>query len=91
MEEVIVPRTIELIKAILDEKGLSYKDLAERMELSAPRISRIMSGKRNITLKTLERIGEALGEEFYVTVVETIIEADHSLEQPNLTRRLRAC
>ena len=43
---------------------LSQQQLAKRMDVKREFVSRIESGKQNITLETLYRIAEATGKEF---------------------------
>ncbi len=43
---------------------LSQAELARRMDVKREFISRIESGKQNVTLETLYRIAEATGKEF---------------------------
>lgn len=43
---------------------LSQTELARRMDVKREFISRIESGKQNVTLETLYRIAEATGKEF---------------------------
>jgi transcriptional regulator with XRE-family HTH domain len=47
----------------LKNQGKTQKDLAEMMEVSPQQISKILSGKENITLDTICKIEEALGVE----------------------------
>lgn len=50
----------QLRQAMLD-KDITQDDLAERMNVSQAIVSRWLSGKMNMTLSTLARIGEAIG------------------------------
>ena len=45
----------------MDSAGLSRSDLAERMGVSRARVSQILNGQDNLTLKTLVAIAHALG------------------------------
>lgn len=45
----------------LDEKGLSQKELALRMNVSPQYVSKIVKGKENLSLETIWKIEEALG------------------------------
>ena len=45
----------------LDEKGLSQKELALRMDVSPQYVSKIVKGKENLSLETIWKIEEALG------------------------------
>lgn len=48
------------IKEARKEKKLSQRDLAQRIGMKQPDISRIEDGKKNITLETLFRLSEVL-------------------------------
>jgi transcriptional regulator with XRE-family HTH domain len=39
---------------------LSQKDLAEKLDIAAPTVSRIEHGQQNITIRTLCKVAEAL-------------------------------
>lgn len=43
----------------------SQEKLARKMKVKREFISRLESGRQNITLETLYRVGEAVGKEFY--------------------------
>ena len=69
-----VQKTLEIsyqIQYILEKKGWSQKDLAEKLEMSEGEISKILSGLQDITLKTLSKIEVVLGEE----IIDTPIKA----------------
>ena len=54
-----------MIKQIIEtrkEQGLTQTDLAKKLETTQAVISRIESGKQNITLSYLEDIAKALGK-----------------------------
>lgn len=44
----------------LREKGLSQKDLAEKMNVSAQQINKIVRGKQNLTFETVAKLETAL-------------------------------
>ena len=44
----------------LREKGLSQKDLAERLSISAQQVSKILKGNENLTLETITKLENAL-------------------------------
>lgn len=63
-EDFIFSVQVALHRA-MRENGVSQKALADRLGMSAARVSQIFgSGGGNITLRTLSRIAFALGEEF---------------------------
>lgn len=49
------------IKALREQGGLSQKDLAGKLGISAQIISRIESGRQNVSVETLNKICEKLG------------------------------
>lgn len=50
------------ILSILRRRGITQIELAERMCVSPQMVSKIIKGRENITLATLEKIENALGE-----------------------------
>ena len=52
------------IKRLRQEKRLSQEALAKKMKVKREFVSRIESGRQNITLETLFRIARATGKEF---------------------------
>lgn len=51
---------LKVIKA-LEQQGLTQKDLAGKMKVSPQQVSKILSGKENITLETITKLETALG------------------------------
>jgi len=60
----------ETIGALLRELGVSQRELAERMQLSESRVSRIVGAGENLTLKTIADLGFALGLRFNLCAEE---------------------
>jgi transcriptional regulator with XRE-family HTH domain len=60
----------ETVGALIKELGISQRQLADRLELSESRTSRILGGTGNVTLKTLADLGVALGLRFRLTAEE---------------------
>lgn len=54
---------VDRIQAILKEKGMTQKDLAEKLNKKPSEISRWMTGLHNFGFKTLMKIETALQEE----------------------------
>lgn len=65
-QEVLLGRVQERIRQLLKLREISQKELAELLNLSAGRVSQILSGE-NLTLRTLASVGCALGYRFDVT------------------------
>lgn len=51
----------ELVYDRMQELGMTRKDLAERMGVNPSRITKILSGEANVTLKTVAELDAALG------------------------------
>jgi transcriptional regulator with XRE-family HTH domain len=72
-EELIVDAT-ELICDLLAKQGLTRQDLAERLGKSKGFVSQILSGERNMTLRTLADFASALEHRLHLeaTPVESV-------------------
>lgn len=66
-EAYLVGEVTDSICALLQELGLSQADLAKRLGVTKGRVSQILSGRQNMTLRTLAAIGWALGVSFDLT------------------------
>lgn len=63
-EEKILQKVGARIKELRLAKGLSQNELATKCTFEKASMSRIESGKTNVTLLTLNKIGKALDVEF---------------------------
>ena len=54
------------IYQILETKGMSQKDLAQKLGKTETEVSRWLSGMHNLTIGTIAKISIALGEEILV-------------------------
>ena len=54
------------IYQILETKGMSQKDLAQKLGKTETEVSRWLSGMHNLTIGTIAKISIALGEELLV-------------------------
>ena len=63
------------IYEILEIKGMTQKDLAQRLGKTATEVSRWLSGTHNLTLSTICKISTALGEDI-VTVPKRVMEPE---------------
>lgn len=59
LERVLIDVT-EQIAVAMQEKGVTRKELAERMGVKPPMITRLLNGPENVTLRTLMRVAYAL-------------------------------
>jgi transcriptional regulator with XRE-family HTH domain len=79
--------------ALLRYRNVTQKELARRLGVSEGRVSRILSGRENLTLRTVADIGYALRVRLQVVPFASIepngrIDHHHSL--PGWSRRLSA-
>jgi len=63
-EELLLGETTDTLEALVESVGLKQKELAGRMGLTEGRISQILAGGENLTLKSLATLGWALGIRF---------------------------
>ncbi|MCW5900537.1 MAG: helix-turn-helix transcriptional regulator [Flavobacteriales bacterium] len=57
----------EQVRLLLAEKGLTQKDLAERMGKSPAEVSKWLSGLHNLTQQSIVKMEEALGADITIT------------------------
>lgn len=62
---------LEQFAAIMAANGITYNDLADRLQVDKSRISRIMNGPDNLTLKTVVRLANCLGQRVHVNIFRT--------------------
>ncbi len=64
IEDLVFSTQVALQKA-MNRKGVSNKELSERLGMSPARVSQVFANSGpNLTLKTIARIAHALGEDF---------------------------
>jgi transcriptional regulator with XRE-family HTH domain len=63
-QERLILHATEVVVALLAERGVSRQDLAHQLGKSKGYISQLLSGERNMTLRTLADLGHALGVRF---------------------------
>lgn len=62
--EALALRLSHEIADALTDRGISRSELAEKLGVSAPMVTKILSGRSNFTLKTLVTLADALDYEF---------------------------
>ena len=63
-QERLILDATEAIVGLLDEQNVSRQDLAARLGKSKGFVSQLLSGERNMTLRTLADLGYVLGRRF---------------------------
>lgn len=48
---------------LMEQKGIGFNDLVERLDVSPAHVAKIQKGKANLTLASIARLFAALGEE----------------------------
>lgn len=72
IESLVFSVQVALQKA-MNRKGVTNKELAERLGMTPARVSQVFSSNGpNLTLKTIARIAHALGEDFELVRKEDI-------------------
>ena len=72
-QQALVLEISERVHARLQQLGISQAELARRMDVSRPMITKLLAGDRNFQLKTLLRLGDALGMELKVDFVPGLV------------------
>jgi transcriptional regulator with XRE-family HTH domain len=65
-QERLILDATETIVGLLEEQGVSRQELAKRLGKSKGFVSQLLSGERNMTLRSLADLGHALGRSFSV-------------------------
>jgi hypothetical protein len=60
-EELLLGQTTEILNALLQSLRLPRKELAERLAITRGRVTQILSGGENLTLRSVAAAGWALG------------------------------
>lgn len=61
------------IRKLLRQQGMTQVDLADRLGVTPPQVSKLLSGKINFELKTLVNIQNALGK----TIIDVSLREEH--------------
>ncbi|HEV2478687.1 MAG TPA: helix-turn-helix transcriptional regulator [Puia sp.] len=72
------------VLALLGEKGITQTELANRMNVSRQQVTKIVKGKENLTLETIDKLEHALGEVLLDVPLVPVSKAEpvDSLELP---------
>lgn len=83
-EEELILDVTEAISAAMQEAGISKAQLAKRMGRTKGFITQLLSGGRNLTLRTLAGIADALEARVTITVSKDRDSRSISSESPDL-------
>lgn len=83
-EEELILEVTEAVSVVMQEEGISKTQLAKRLGKTKGFISQLLSGGRNLTLRTLARLVDALGYRVTITVSKDRGRMSVSGESPDL-------
>ena len=66
-EEILFGEVTDTLEAVVEATGISKTELAQRLAVSPGRVSQILGGGENLTLRSLAAVGWALGLRFDLT------------------------
>lgn len=66
-EELLYSEATDTLEALVESTEIARKELASRLGVSAGRVSQILNGGENLTLRSLAAMGWALGIRFELT------------------------
>lgn len=69
-QELIILDVTEQIWAVLNKRKLKKQELAKRMNMSKSNISQLLSGSRNMTLRSLSDIAYALDMDVKIKLIK---------------------
>ncbi|MHB8382164.1 MAG: helix-turn-helix domain-containing protein [Candidatus Binataceae bacterium] len=79
-QERLILEVTELLSAALEESGLTKSELARRLGKTKGFVSQLFSGGRNLTLRTISDVADALG-------VKISVEAKSGAHKPQSAPR----
>ena len=83
-EEELILDVTEAVSAAMQEEGITKAQLAKRMGRSKGFITQLLSGGRNLTLRTLAGLADALEARVTITVSKDRDSRPASSESPDL-------
>jgi transcriptional regulator with XRE-family HTH domain len=73
-QETLILDATELICSVMEEAGMSRQELAKRLGKSKGFVSQLLSGRRNMTLRTLGDVMYSLGHRFELSAAPLAAE-----------------
>ena len=81
-EEALIQEAAEAVSVVMQEEGVSKAQLARRMGRTKGFITQLLSGGRNLTLRTLASVADALEARVTITVSKDRDSRSVSSESP---------
>jgi transcriptional regulator with XRE-family HTH domain len=81
IEDAILKFTIRLHQR-MQEQGISKTELARRLGVSQPYITRVLKGSDNLTVGTMVKLARAVGASLQISLQESKAESQPAEESP---------
>lgn len=66
------------LNKLMEQRGMSKTDLANRLQVSQPYITRVLKGRDNLTVATMVKLARAVGANLQISLEE--METEHQVE-----------
>src|SRR5438067_1040533 len=71
-EELLFGEATDTLGAVIESLGITQRELARRLKVSEGRVSQILSGQENLTLRSLAALGWAIAIRFELNPVAMV-------------------
>jgi transcriptional regulator with XRE-family HTH domain len=88
-QERLIVETTEEIWAVMNQQGVHKAELAKNLDRSKAYISQVLSGTRNMTLRTLSDIARALGHAVEIRFADRRVAYDWTSIEPTASQLIR--
>lgn len=89
-EELLIAKVSALLEDAMEEQGITRSELADRLGIRRSGVTKMLTGDRNMTLRTLARAAFHLGQELQVSRAPKG-EAERKVEKSVSVRKAGAC
>ena len=79
-QEKLILEVTDVLSDALRREGLSKTDLATRLEKTKGFVSQVLAGDRNLTLRTIADVADALGYEIHIQAMKKIVHQRAAFE-----------
>lgn len=81
IEDTILQFTMKL-HGLMQEQGISKTDLARRLGVSQPYVTRVLKGSDNLTVGTMVKLARAVGASLQISLQESEAGLEPAEEKP---------
>ena len=81
IEDAILKFTMRLHE-LMQEQGISKTELARRLGVSQPYVTRVLKGSDNLTVGTMVKLARAVGASLQISLQESEAESQPAEENP---------